>query len=110
MLFKLAHLRIHEYSLKLFGEKSIKNWETNHISAYFQHKLTKLVPKESLDIALLFTSHICKSAHLHIHEFSLKLIFGEKPETFSKYIGVYISIAILGKSASHSLEMIMFIG
>ena len=53
-----------------------------------------LVRNESLDIALLFTFHVCKLAHLHIHEFSLKLTFGEKSETFSRY-------TILGKSASH---------
>ena len=76
----------------IFGEKSIKKWETKHISAYVRHRLKKLVPTESLDIALLFTIHICKSAHLHIHEFLLKLTFGEKSETFSRYKFVYISI------------------
>ena len=35
-----------------FGEKSFKNWEIKKISAYVQHRLTKLVPNESLDIAL----------------------------------------------------------
>ena len=69
-----------------------KNWETKHISAYVQHRLEKLVPNESLDIALLFSIRICKLADLHIHEFSLKLTFGEKSETFSRYKFVYISI------------------
>ena len=66
---------------------------------------------ETLDIALLFTIHICKLAHLNIHEFSLQLTFDEKLETFSRYNFVYISISItiLGKSASHFLEMIMLI-
>ena len=66
---------------------------------------------ETLDIAFLFTIHVCKLAHLHIHEFSLKLTFDEKSETFSRYNFVYISISvtILGKSASHFLEIIMLI-
>ena len=70
----------------------MKNWETKHVSAYVQHRLEKLVPNKSLDIALLFTIHICKLAHLHIHEFSLKLTFGEKSEPFSRYKFVYFSI------------------
>ena len=36
----------------IFGEKSFKNWEIKKISAYVQHRLTKLVPNESLDSAL----------------------------------------------------------
>ena len=78
----LAYLNIHEYSLKLIlYAKSIQKWETKHISAYVQYRLTKLVPNESVDVALLFTIHICKLAYLHIHKCFLKLIFGEKSET-----------------------------
>ena len=62
-------------------EKSIDKCKIKYISAYIQHRLTKLVPNESLAIAILFIIHICKLAHLHIHEFSLKLIFGKKSET-----------------------------
>ena len=62
-----------------------------YISACVKCRLTKLVPNESLGIAILCTSHICKLAHLHIHEVSLKLIFGENRKPI-KYKLVYISI------------------
>ena len=44
-------------------------------------------------------------AHLHIHEFSLKLMFGEKSET-KQFKFIYISIYNdhLGDSTSHFFE------
>ena len=76
-------MHIHEYSLKLnlFGKAPLHIWKTKRLAAYVQHRLPKLVPNESIDNALLYTINICKIYHLHIHEFSLKLIFGETSET-----------------------------
>ena len=64
--------------------------ETKHISAHIQHTC-KLVPNETLDIVLLFTIHICKLAHLHIHEFPLNL-FSVKSQKPSKCKFVDISV------------------
>ena len=78
--------------------------ETKNISDYGEHRLTNLVPTESLDIALYFSIHICKLAHLHIHEFSLNLFLmkSRKPSIF-KF--VYISIFnYFVYSASHFLK------
>ena len=40
-----------------------------------------MVPNENIAIALSFSIHLCKLTHLHIHQFSLKYIFGELSET-----------------------------
>ena len=74
---KLDHLHIHEYSsILIFAEKSTKTQLIiNHISDCYKHRLTKMVPNKSLDIALLFIMHICKLAYLHSHEYSLTLMF-----------------------------------
>ena len=54
-------------------------------------------------LTLLFDLYyMCKVAYLHIHDVSLKLIFGEKSETTQ-----IISIFIMGNSASDFLEMMM---
>ena len=58
----------------------------DNISACGQHRLIKVVLKKSLTIALLFISNICKLAHLHIHEYSLLLVFGKNPSKIGKYI------------------------
>ena len=54
----------------MFGEKSIKNWVTKHISTYVQHNMKKLVPNKSLDIALLFTIY-----YMQINSFAYSWIF-----------------------------------
>ena len=70
------------------------------MSAHVQHSLTKLVPNKSLDIVLLFSIHICKLAHLHIHELSLNL-FSVKSRKPSKC--KFVDISFYNYNVSHVL-------
>ena len=96
-------MHIHVYSLKSKSLANIHNiiGRLSKISAYVQHRLTKLVVNESLDNALLCTINICKLAHLHIHELSLKLIFGETSET--KQINVVARLLLITILVTQSL-------